>query len=82
MISIVRIMCHYSLKNRAVVEYVTDKLSKLLYLLIPVVHACACKEYSSCVEAFSVYMHKPASSNLCSNSCSKSFHPMNHLVAI
>ena len=39
-ISTVRIMCHYSLKNRAVVEYVTDKLiSKLLYnkyrLLIP-----------------------------------------------
>ena len=43
MISAVRIMCHYSLKNRAVVEYVTDKLiSKLLYynyrLLIPLQH--------------------------------------------
>ena len=39
-ISTVRIMCHYSLKNPAVVEYVTDKLiSKLLYykhrMLIP-----------------------------------------------
>ena len=42
-ISTVRIMCHYSLKNPAVVECVTDKLiSKLLYykyrLLIPLQH--------------------------------------------
>ena len=28
-------MCHYSLKNQAVVEYITDKLvSKLLYVTI------------------------------------------------
>ena len=42
-ISTVRITCHHSLKNRAVVEYLTDKLiSKLLYykyrLLIPLQH--------------------------------------------
>ena len=39
----VRILCHYLLKNRAIIEYVTDKLiSKLLYykyrLLIPLQH--------------------------------------------
>ena len=29
-ISTVRIMCHYSLKNRAVVEYITDKVKNKL----------------------------------------------------